>query len=87
MPGSVEYNILSRYQLVKRNRFLGHLMSQIQISRETEEFLEDLIAELAVPPSRYEQAERSYHSLGDWLVRPNSSEKEDQPTVRRVLNV
>lgn len=30
-----------------------------RLTRESEEFLEDLAEELSVPPGRYEQAERS----------------------------
>lgn len=45
------------------------------------QLLEDLVEELQVPPSRYEQAERSYRSLGDWLHRPESTVREHDPEV------
>lgn len=50
-------------------------------TRESEEFLEDLAEELGVPASRYEQAERSYKSLGDWLQRDGSSVRQYSPNV------
>lgn len=56
-------------------------MDQQTPSRESEEFLEDLAEELSVPPSRYEQAERSYKSLGDWLHRDASSVRQYGPKV------
>lgn len=42
------------------------------ISKTAEELLEDLAAELEIPDSRYEAAERSYRSVGSWLERPAS---------------
>jgi len=48
-------------------------------SRTTEEFLEDLAAELEVPKERYEAAERSYKSVGEWLQRDVSSLKHLSP--------
>lgn len=56
-------------------------MNQNSHSRESEEFLEDLADELSVPLGRYEQAERSYKSLGDWLHRENSSVRNYDPKV------
>lgn len=56
-------------------------MDQQTLTRESEEFLEDLAEELSVPPSRYEQAERSYKSLGDWLHRDASSVRQYEPKV------
>ncbi|MBR1019262.1 nucleotidyltransferase [Bradyrhizobium viridifuturi] len=56
-------------------------MDQQTLTRESEEFLEDLAEELSVPPSRYEQAERSYKSLGDWLHRDASSVRQYGPKV------
>lgn len=49
--------------------------------RPIDDLLEDLVAELQVPKSRYEQAERSYQSLGEWLHRPNSSLRDGDPEV------
>jgi hypothetical protein len=56
-------------------------VDQQTLTRESEEFLEDLAEELSVPPSRYEQAERSYESLGDWLHRDASSVRQYGPKV------
>jgi Second Messenger Oligonucleotide or Dinucleotide Synthetase domain len=57
------------------------MVEQQTRTRESEEFLEDLVEELSVPPSRYEQAERSYKSLGDWLHRDASSVRQYGPKV------
>ena len=51
------------------------------LTRESEDFLEDLADELSVPMSRYEQADRSYKSLGDWLHREDSTVREYGPKV------
>lgn len=59
----------------------GIELDQQNLTRESEEFLEDLAEELSVPPSRYEQAERSYKSLGDWLLRDASSVRQYAPKV------
>lgn len=50
-------------------------------TRESEEFLEDLAEELSVPMGRYEQAERSYKLLGDWLHREASIVRQYDPKV------
>jgi hypothetical protein len=49
--------------------------------RPVDQLLEDLVEELQVPPGRYEQAERSYKSLGEWLHRPESTVRDDSPDV------
>lgn len=46
-----------------------------------ETFLEALRKELEVPDHRYEQAERSYTSLGDWLHREASTVRKYDPQV------
>lgn len=46
-----------------------------------EAFLEALVKELDVPDHRYEQAETSYTSLGEWLHRPASTVREYDPQV------
>jgi hypothetical protein len=46
-----------------------------------EAFLEALVHELEVPDQRYEQAERSYKSLGEWLHRLASTVRQYDPTV------
>ncbi|GHF01464.1 hypothetical protein GCM10016455_23020 [Aliiroseovarius zhejiangensis] len=50
-------------------------------TRPVDQLLEDLVEELQVPPGRYEQAERSYKSLGEWLHRPDSTVRNDSPDV------
>jgi len=39
------------------------------LSKQTEDLLEDLAAELEIPPSRYDSAERRYKSVREWLDR------------------
>jgi len=51
------------------------------VPKHTEELLEDLAASLQVPPSRYEAAERSYKSVGEWLHREASSLRQANPKV------
>jgi hypothetical protein len=46
-----------------------------------EAFLEALVNELEVPDHRYEQAETSYSSLGEWLHRPTSTVRQYDPQV------
>lgn len=46
-----------------------------------EAFLEALVKELDVPDHRYEQAETSYTSLGEWLHRPASTVRQYDPQV------
>ncbi|MBD9596932.1 nucleotidyltransferase [Ensifer sp. ENS05] len=46
-----------------------------------EAFLEALVRELEVPDHRYEQAEKSYSSLGEWLHRPESTVRLYDPQV------
>ena len=40
------------------------------ITNQAERYLESLAAELEIPEARYEAADRSYQSLGEWLHRP-----------------
>jgi hypothetical protein len=56
-------------------------MNRLSHSPQSEEFLEDLAEELSVPPSRYEQAEQSYNSLGSWLHREASRVRRYDPQV------
>ena len=51
------------------------------ITKEAEAFLEDMAAELEVPPSRYEQARDRYRSLGEWLHRPDSTVRQFDPQI------
>lgn len=48
---------------------------------QVEKFLQAMAEELAIPDSRYEQAETSYKSLGDWFHRPESTVRNFDPTV------
>lgn len=52
-----------------------------RVTAAAADFLERLAQELDVPASRYEEAERRYHSVGDWLDREESSLKEHSPNV------
>lgn len=51
------------------------------VTPQAEETLEDLAESLAIPETRYEQAERSYKALGEWLNRPDSSIRQYDPQV------
>lgn len=46
-----------------------------------EAFLEALVAELEIPEHRYEQADRSFKSFGEWLHRPQSTVRQLDPQV------
>ena len=48
---------------------------------QVEIFLQELVEELSIPVSRYEQAETSYKSLGEWLHRPDSTVRRYDPQV------
>jgi hypothetical protein len=50
-------------------------------TKDSEDFLDDVLAELEVPEARYEAAERSYKSLGDWLHRDESTVRDLGPQV------
>lgn len=50
-------------------------------SNKADELLDDLADSLQVPPSRYEAAERSYKSVGDWLHRDASTVRSADPQV------
>jgi hypothetical protein len=52
-----------------------------RITAAATDYLERLAAELDVPRSRYEEATRRYHSVGDWLGREESSLKDFSPDV------
>jgi len=53
----------------------------VQPTPEAERFLQAAVAELDIGEARYEQAARSYASLGDWLHRPDSTVKAFKPRV------
>ncbi|MGY6409564.1 MAG: nucleotidyltransferase domain-containing protein [Alkalilacustris sp.] len=48
---------------------------------QIDQFLEHLVDDLQVPPSRYEQAETSYKSLGAWMNREQSTVRDGDPDV------
>jgi len=48
---------------------------------QVEGFLQALVEELAIPEARYEQAESSYRSLGDWFHRDDSGVRDFDPVV------
>lgn len=51
------------------------------LARYTEDLLEDLAESLQVPQSRYEAAEHSYKSVGQWLHREASCLRDAGPQV------
>ena len=51
------------------------------LAQYTEDLLEDLAESLQVPQSRYESAERSYKSVGQWLHREASCLRDADPQV------
>ncbi len=53
----------------------------MRVPKHIEELLEDLAESLQIPPSRYEAAERSYKSVGDWLQRETSTLRSANPQV------
>ena len=53
----------------------------VTITKQAEAYLEALAKTLEIPTSRYEQAEKSYKSLGNWLHRDESSVRDYEPDV------
>lgn len=51
------------------------------ITKQAEAYLEALAKALEIPLARYEQAEKSYNSLGKWLHRDESGVKNFDPEV------
>lgn len=51
------------------------------LSRTAEEFIENLAQSLEIPDSRYEEAEKRYKSVGNWLKRPGSVFEHASPDV------
>lgn len=51
------------------------------ITKQAEAYLDALAKALEIPQSRYEQAEKSYKSLGDWLHRDESRVSHLSPDV------
>ena len=51
------------------------------ITKQADQYLDSLAKALEIPPSRYEQAERSYKSLGEWLHREESAVANYDPEV------
>jgi len=50
-------------------------------TKSADEYLDALAGELAIDERRYDQACRSYGSLGDWLHRPESSVRDYDPQI------
>jgi len=59
----------------------GKLSMAVTITKQAEAYLEALAKALEIPSTRYEQAEKSYKSLGDWLHRDASSVRDHDPDV------
>ena len=53
----------------------------VTITKQAETYLEALAKALEIPSARYEQAEKSYKSLGNWLHRDESSVRDHDPDV------
>jgi len=53
----------------------------VTITKQAETYLEALAKALEIPSARYEQAEKSYRSLGDWLHRAASSVRDHNPDI------
>jgi hypothetical protein len=53
-----------------------------------EAFLEAMVAELEIPEHRYDQADRSFKSFGEWLHRPPEHRAPVRPSglLPRVLS-
>ena len=60
---------------------MNMIPASITLTKEAEEFLEDLAAGLEIPQSRYEQARDRYRSLGEWLHRDASTVKQYDPKI------
>lgn len=56
-------------------------MNQLFRLRIFEELLEDIVGELDIPEGRYEDAERAYKSVAEWLDRPESSLRVAKPKI------
>ncbi|HEC8325878.1 TPA: nucleotidyltransferase [Providencia rettgeri] len=53
----------------------------VSVTKQADKYLEILAKELEIPQSRYEQAEKSYKSVGEWLHREESTVKDLSPDV------
>jgi hypothetical protein len=53
----------------------------VSITKQADTYLETLAKALEIPQSRYEQAEKSYKSVGEWLHRKESTVLELSPEV------
>ncbi|MXW64541.1 MAG: nucleotidyltransferase [Bacteroidetes bacterium SB0662_bin_6] len=51
------------------------------VQQHTKELLEGLAESLQVPPNRYEEAERRYKAVGNWLLRETSCVLDAAPKV------
>ena len=59
----------------------GKLSMAVTITKQAEAYLEALAKALEIPSARYEQAEKSYKSLGEWLHRDSSSVRDHDPDI------
>lgn len=53
----------------------------VTITKQSEAYLDALAKALEIPISRYEQAEKSYRSLGEWFHRDDSKVRHFDPDV------
>ncbi|TOF71409.1 nucleotidyltransferase, partial [Vibrio parahaemolyticus] len=53
----------------------------VSVTKQADTYLEALAKALEIPQSRYEQAEKSYKSVGEWLHREESTVKDYSPDV------
>ncbi len=60
---------------------MNMIPASITLTKEAEEFLEDLAASLEIPQGRYEQARDRYRSLGEWLHRDASTVRRYNPKI------
>ena len=56
-------------------------MSLPKLSNVSADYLEALADELAIPESRYLQAQNRYNTIGKWLQRPTSTIAEYKPNI------
>lgn len=56
-------------------------LSNIRRSNTAEQFLENLALNIQIPESRYEEAVKRYKSLKKWLMRNDSTLREQEPEV------
>ncbi|MCX8255354.1 Nucleotidyltransferase (fragment) [Beijerinckiaceae bacterium RH AL1] len=60
---------------------MNMIPTNITLTKEAEDYLKDLVAELEVPEGRYEAARARYASLGKWLHRDESTVAKHAPQI------